>query len=513
MRILATSILTGLMASVVMAQLTPGVVVRSGEPFPIVADFNGDGLDDLVQERTVILNNAGDLSEQRDLGLPNSERVVGVLDVNGDRIPDLLTLSSTSAAPPPTVDSSVSGQWPRYRLYIANASRKYSKAIDVSTGAHPYVVDADGDGKDDFLLLNEVREGVRAVATEVTVLRSGGDGTFERLAPFRIPPAAQIDPEYRALSADLDHDGRPDVVIRCTHDLVVLHGTGGGNFTVEDRYLPMNMEFGWWSTRLADVDGDSNPDVILAGFRNIRVLFGDGRGNFTRMTKATIAKLHDANLPAGLPDLGLDRMNQPRNLAVGHFTRGDQMQIAAGMGEGDIVVFSYERGQLKETARTATDFWLLDIRPGHFRTSTVSDVYAMGTLIWGDVYPRPRVFQGVAGITTADTSARATGRSRVSHATAPEISLQAQLRGDCIDAATERWKFARSGMFGSAQQGSTTVEALFDGSQIYARLSAAYSKEPIETLLSLTPDGSYSGAADVLTSCGWSVMTITAKAD
>ena len=137
--------------------------------------------------------------------------------------------------------------------------------------------------------------------------------------------------------------------------------------------------FGWWSTRLADVDGDSNPDVILPGFRNIRVLFDDGRGNFTR---------------------------------------SDQRQIVAGMGEGDIVV-------------------------------------AMGTLIRGDVYPRPRVFQGVA-----------------------------------------------------------EIAALFDGSQIYARLSAApYSKEPIETLLALTPDGSYSGTADVLTSCCWKVMTITAKAD
>jgi hypothetical protein len=70
MRTVATSILTAFIACAAVAQLTPGVVVRSGEPFPIVADFNGDGLDDLIQERTVLLNHAGDLSDRRDLGLP-----------------------------------------------------------------------------------------------------------------------------------------------------------------------------------------------------------------------------------------------------------------------------------------------------------------------------------------------------------------------------------------------------------------------------------------------------------
>jgi hypothetical protein len=437
-----------------------------------------------------------------------------VADVNGDHIPDLLTLSSTYVMLPPSVGSAAAGgQWPRYRLYIASASRSYSHAIDVSVGARPYVADVDGDGKDDFLLMGEIRpDGIRTTEIEVAVLRSRGDGTFDRLPSFRIPPNAQIEPEYRVLSSDLDHDGRPDLVIRGTHDLLVLHGTGGGNFTVEDRYLPMNMEFGWWSTRLADVDGDSNADVILAGFRNIRVLFGDGRGNFTRMTKGTIAKLHDANnLPAGLPDPGVDRLNQPRDLAVGHFTRSDQMQIAAGTGEGDLVVFAFEQGRLNEVARTSTEFWALDIRAGHFRNSAVSDLYVTGTLIWGDVYPRPRVFEGVAATASADSSVRQAGRARVSRPVVPEVALEAQLRSDCVDAATERWTFARSGLFGTARHGSTTVEAFFDGSQIYARLGAPYSQEPIETVLAPAADGSLIGTADVLTSCGWKVMTITAR--
>src|SRR5262249_35343509 len=142
----------------------------------------------------------------------------------------------------------------------------------------------------------------------------------------------------------------------------------------------------------ADVDGDSNLDIVLAGFRNIRVFFGDGRGNFPRMTRTTIAKVHDAQ---GLPfDMAVDQMNQPRDLAVGHFTRSDRTEIAAGMGEGDIVVFAYEQGMLREVSRTSTEFWLLTIRPGLFHRGGLADVYAMGTLIWGEAYPRPRLFDG-----------------------------------------------------------------------------------------------------------------------
>ena len=44
------------LASAVFAQLAPGPVVQKGEGFPFIVDLNGDGVDDLVQYRTVILS-------------------------------------------------------------------------------------------------------------------------------------------------------------------------------------------------------------------------------------------------------------------------------------------------------------------------------------------------------------------------------------------------------------------------------------------------------------------------
>jgi len=435
-----------------------------------------------------------------------------VLDVNGDHRIDLLTVE-TPVALPPQLDPQGTSSSPRYRLYIADAQRRYGSSIEISAGPQPYIADVDGDGADDFLLMNDIRpNGFRTVATEVTVLRSNGDGTFERLTPFRIAPDSQINLDRRILAGDLNHDGLPDLVIRATHDLVVLRGIGGGRFAVENRYMPMNMDFGWWSTRLADIDGDANPDVIVVGFRSIRVFFGDGRGNFPRTAKATIAKLHDAeNIPAGLGELlNVDKMNQPRDLAIGHFTRSDRNQIAAGTGEGDLVVFSWEQGALKEVSRTRTEFWALDIRSADFHGTGSSDLYLMGTLIWGDVYPRPRVFESGADLAKGGAAVRSPGRSRAWRPAAPETALQAEVRGDCVDAGPQLWKFERDGAFGVARQGETTVEAVFDGPIMHYRLSAPYAKEPAEGFLAET-DGSYSGTNTMLTSCGWKVVSITAK--
>jgi hypothetical protein len=505
-KLAAVSILTLSLASALMGDLKSGVIVPSGQPFPIVADFNGDGLDDLIQGRSVILNDGKALTDVRDLGF-EGETIVGVLDVNGDHILDLLTVGTPVMVPANLPQPTM--QAPGYRLYIGDASRKYPTAIGISTGARPYIADVDGDGKDDFVILADVRpDGIRTTATDVTVLRSRGDGTFDRLETIRIAPFFQIMPDYRVLSGDLNHDGLPDLVIRCVYDLVVLRGTGGGKFAVETRHLPSNRSFGSQSARLGDIDGDGNLDVILPALRGIRVFFGDGRGNFPRTTQATIAKAHEIELPPGSGIQVPNNINEPRDLALGHFTRNDRMQIAAGTVEGDLVVFSYEQDELREISRNRTEFWHLDIRSGSFRGAG-SDIYVMGTLIWGDMYPRPRLFYGAENI-ASNTSARQPGRRRAVHSDASELAVRIQMHGECIDESSAQWRFARDGAFGVAKRGDTTIEAVFDGPSIYFRLSAPYAKEPVMGVLT-EESGSYAGTADVLTDCGAKVMTVNAK--
>lgn len=513
MRLTALPALALLLTSTAVAQLSPGYVVRSGEPFPIVADFNGDGLDDLVQDRNVIINHDGVLSETVDLHLAALERVVAVLDVNGDHRLDLLTVTQGLMVPP-SVDPNARPGDPVYRLYIADAQRHYANPIIVAGGPQPYVADADGDGRDDLVLFADVRpDGIRSVATDVTIALSNGDGTFQKLPPFRINGTPQIwAPDYRVLTGDLNHDGITDLVMRCPDDLHVLRGLGGGRFAVESRYVPLDIDYGWWSNRLADVDGDGNLDVILAGMRNVRVFFGDGHGNFPRSTRVAIPKLHDASVPPQFAFLHVDEQNQPRDLAIGHFTRSDELQIAAGTGEGDIVVIGWQQGALREVSRTSTEFWLLTVRPGTFHGNGLDDVYAMGTLIWGDIYPRPHVFNGVAGGAAANTAFAMPMRGRASRpaVTAHDTAMQLHISGDCVSEPAEHWSFAREGIFGVAQQGQTKIETVFDSGKIFFRVTAPYTVEGAKGTLTES-NGTYSGTADVLTPCGWRKLNVTAK--
>ena len=495
------------LASTATAQLTPGVVVKSGEPFPLVADINGDGLDDLIGEHTVILSNGTSFDDPRDVGLPSGQRIWAVLDVNGDGIPDLLTFAN---------DNPLAMAPPSYTLFIGNASRTYTKGIGIATGgAHAYVADVDGDGKDDLVLFTPVRasDGIAEIATDVTVMRSRGDGTFESLPAFRIPAGPQ-EFDVRIQTGDLDRDGLPDLVIRCPFDLVILHGRGGGRFDVETRYMPYNDSYGVRFTQLADVDGDGNLDIVMVGMRRIRVFFGDGHGKFPRMTTTTIAKTHSAQFPPNYAFLAgnVDWPEQPRDLAIGHFTRSDRLQIAGGMGEGDIVVFSYSNGKLTEDTRLPTEFWMTDIRSGKFRRNGGDSIYAMGTLIWGDEFPRPRVFNGPDAL-VAEAATSPAVRMRASRAESPRQSVfQIDSNGgDCM-VASDRLVFQRDGNFGSARSGDAIVEALFDESFMYIRMKVPWSSNPLQGALVLGKDGYIGGANAYSPACGLQYVFITAKA-
>ena len=116
--------------------------------------------------------------------------------------------------------------------------------------------------------------------------------------------------------ADLDRDGRPDIVIGQTRaspyyqgrTLQVLMNRGGGTFVDEsDRITGDDRDamHGEGPVTLMDINADGFVDIVdsAEGPGGLGVFVNDGRGRFTRMPRATLPLVRNRNLAAysGLP--------------------------------------------------------------------------------------------------------------------------------------------------------------------------------------------------------------------
>jgi hypothetical protein len=130
------------------------------------------------------------------------------------------------------------------------------------------VADLNGDGKPDLVVSNQ---------DYVIVMLGNGDGTFQNQQPFAVGPASH----YSVAVADLNGDGKPDLVVTNNGNTVsVLLGNGDGTFK-----NPTTLSVGPgvpYSVALADVNGDGKTDIVTANRsgNNVSVLLGNGDGTF-----------------------------------------------------------------------------------------------------------------------------------------------------------------------------------------------------------------------------------------
>jgi hypothetical protein len=241
-------------------------------PALAVADVNGDGIDDVFVSGTA--GQAGELL----LGQPDGTFVPALdqpwatateaddngavfLDVNGDGYPDLLIVTGGVAqlSGDPLLND---------RLYLNDGHGRFTAAPEgtlpadgESTGAIA-AADFDGDGKIDVFVGGRVVPG-KYPATPRSFLYHNVGGKLVDVTDALAPGLRQIGMVTAAVWADVDHDGRPDLLLALEWGPIAYFHNSGHGFENLTEKSGLGLQTGWWSAlAVVDINGDGRLDII-----------------------------------------------------------------------------------------------------------------------------------------------------------------------------------------------------------------------------------------------------------
>ena len=194
---------------------------------------------------------------------------LAIADINRDNKLDLITCNNE--------DNDISLAFGDGRGNFTRAPQSFP----VGPSPYPFAVgDVNNDGWLDIVATASATGPLRReqlpLSRALTLLLSDGKGGF---TPRQLPIRTG-EPWFAAI-ADLNSDGRPDIL--ATHHeinaLTVMTGDGRGGFN-EANGSPFDFGASFFRVVIADVDHDGRTDVVGTSGDSIRVLLGDGRGAF-----------------------------------------------------------------------------------------------------------------------------------------------------------------------------------------------------------------------------------------
>jgi len=244
--------------------------------FVAVADFNEDGFADLAVTNSNLFG-GGDSNVSILLGqgdgtfrsggeytAARSPRAVAVGDFNHDRHIDLAVTNETSG---------------NLSILLGNGDGTFQSPVNYPAGRRPFFVtaaDLNADGVLDLVVTNLLDTG------RISVMLGNGDGTFQPPAIHLVAP--NVRPHMVAI-ADINHDGKPDLVVASAGvgpkpgGVSVLMGKGDGDFRA-----PLQVEAGGnpFGVAVADFNGDHQLDLAVADETDstLTILPGLGKGKF-----------------------------------------------------------------------------------------------------------------------------------------------------------------------------------------------------------------------------------------
>ena len=175
-------------------------------------------------------------------------------------------------------------------IFIGNGDGSFKAGVVAVSTPNPsndvVVADFNGDGKDDIAYAVNNADPNSALS-DLYVALGNGDGTFK--TPVLV--ASKVG-EFLAVG-DINRDNKPDVVsttvqhkknVNVGNSLFVLIGNGDGSFKPTATYVSDIPS----DPHLADVNGDGKPDIIAGGSYGALVYLGKGDGTFQAYSEPVI---------------------------------------------------------------------------------------------------------------------------------------------------------------------------------------------------------------------------------
>ena len=224
-------------------------------------------------ELEAFYNNPEDI-DQRDVTLREIDRFV---DVNGDTIPDILTLE--------TLSEGVFDKTTTYRIHhgrVAGGSLEFDAQPDTVVASKGFQFDArftDYDAERKMFIAPNVRIGVRAiigalfsraVTLAINVHVPDGDGVISADPVTTIKTRIRFDfgsgqAEFPTIQfGDVDGDGRSDLVLKSRRgELSWRRALEDGNFDRDDQPLGIAGPTDGSQVHLVDLDGDGRVEIVV----------------------------------------------------------------------------------------------------------------------------------------------------------------------------------------------------------------------------------------------------------
>ena len=293
----------------------------------VIADFNKDGKQDVVvvssygtaQNVYVLLGNGdGTLQPASVVSVTGSLYAVAAGDFNNDGNLDLAVVDNANSA---------------VLILLGHGDGTFAQPTTANTcltGAQPVALavgDLNGDGKLDVVTANYGPSTTNG-ANSVTVCLGDGAGGFS--APNTVTASTLSGSNANGVAiADVTGDGKPDVVVSLWQNAYsVLAGNGNGTFQAPNTQTIPAPATNPYAVAVADLNGDGKPDLVFPNGNGTSVFLGNGNGTF--QAEAVYTGMGDAVVIAdmngdGKPDIvtadwSFGRVNVLTNLGGGSFS-------------------------------------------------------------------------------------------------------------------------------------------------------------------------------------------------